>query len=262
MEAFFKGLKLLFVSCRGYSTPTSFMSCLVPFVFCALSGGNIKYGMLAFLGVLTLHLGVNIFDDIIDYIREIKDINNGKKNTYNFQDGKCAYIINGDISLKASFFIAFALFLTALVIGIYFLFICGLKLLWIILPTMLLCLFYPILGCFGLGEIIVGLIYSVLLFSGMSFVMLGVFYKPILLLSVSTGLLVVNVLYNHMLLDFKVDTTNRKITLCRLCGTEKKALLLQAIIISLAYINIVVLCILKILPNIYLMELLTLPYAF
>ena len=254
-------IKLLFAACRGYSAPTSILSWLIPFVFCALNGGNILYGILVFPGILALHMGVNIFDDCIDYIKELNDINSGKKHSFNFQKGKCEYIMNGSLSLKSSFIIAFALFFIAILTGQFFINIYGLKLIMIIIITAILCLFYPILGCFCLGEIIVGTIYSVLLYSGISIVMTGNINSQLLIISVSTGMLVVNVLYNHMLLDYKVDTTNRKITLCRLCGNENNALILQILIISLAYINILIQCAMNNLPYLYLTVFITLPYA-
>lgn len=261
MKDFFKGVKVLFSACRGYSTPTSIMSWLIPFTIGALSKGNIFYGTLAFLGVFAVHLGTNIFDDALDYTKELIDIKHGLKTEPNLQEGKCAYILNNTLSLKASYFIAFGLFSIGLIIGLFFLHVWGFKLLYIIIPTAILCILYPILGCLGLGEIIVGTIYSVLLYSGVYFVMTGEFSSTILLLSISTGLLVVTVLVNHMLLDYKVDENNRKITLCRLCKTEKNALILMSLIIVFAYINIISLCLTKQISYIYLITLLSIPFA-
>ena len=261
MKGYLKKIGVLFSACRGYSTPTSILSWLIPFTFGVISNGNIWFGTLSLLGILAIHLGTNIFDDAIDYTKEIIDIKRGIKDKPKLQEGKCWYILNNTISLKASYFIAFALFLTGLIIGLFFLNVWGLKLLYIIIPTAILCILYPILGSLGLGEIIVGTIYSVLLYSGVYFVMTGDFSQTILLLSISTGLLVVTVLFNHMLLDYKVDENNQKITLCRLCRTEKNALILMSLIISLAYINIITLFLLQKISIYYLITLLSLPFG-
>jgi 1,4-dihydroxy-2-naphthoate octaprenyltransferase len=237
------------------------MSCLIPFTFGALSNGNIWFGILSILGVLAIHLGTNIFDDAIDYTKEIIDIKHGLKEKPNLQEGKCWYILNNTLSLKTTYFIAISLFSIGLIIGLFFLHVWGLKLLYIIIPTAILCILYPILGSLGLGEIIVGTIYSVLLYSGVYFVMTGKFSLTILLLSISTGLLVITVLVNHMLLDYKVDENNRKITLCRLCKTEKNALILMSLIITFAYINIIVLFLLQKISIYYLITLISIPFA-
>ena len=91
--------------------------------------------------------------------------------------------------------------------------------------------------------------------------MTGEFSQTILLISISTGLLVITVLVNHMLLDYKIDENNQKITLCRLCKTEKKALVLMSSIIIFAYTNIIILCLCKKLSIYYLITLLSIPFA-
>jgi 1,4-dihydroxy-2-naphthoate octaprenyltransferase len=45
---------------------------LVPFVYALFNNGNILNGIIATIGVVILHLGTNLFDDVIDYIREKK----------------------------------------------------------------------------------------------------------------------------------------------------------------------------------------------
>ena len=240
MFNFYSKIKILFNACRGYSTPISIMSWLVPFLFASLAGGNRFFGLLCLFGIVILHMGANIFDDAIDYTLEKRKIDKGIKTDFNFQAGKCIYIFNGELSLKQYYVISFILFSIATTIGLYFLHIYNLKLLYIIIPTAILCLLYPILGSLGLGEIIVATIFSPILYSGVYFVMTGNFNLEILILSISTGFLVVSVLHNHMLMDYKLDEKNRKITLCRICGSEKKALILLGIIIGLAYINLII----------------------
>lgn len=261
MNLFLKKIAILFTACRGYSLPISFMSWLVPFLYALFSEGSLFSGLVALFGILILHMGSNIFDDAIDYTIAKKKIEKGIQKNFNFQKGKCIYIFNNELSLKQYYIISFTLFSIGLLIGLFFLLTIGLKLLYIIIPTAILCLLYPILGCLGLGEVIVATIFSPLLYLGVYLVMTGNFSSDILILSISTGCFVVAVLHNHMLMDYKLDEESRKITLCRLCKSEENALKLLGIIISLAYINILTWIILGKLNIYYLIPLASIPFA-
>ncbi len=261
MHPFFKNINILFTACRGYSLPISIMSWFVPFIFALLQNGSVINGLIALLGIVILHMGTNIFDDAIDYTRELFEINKGIKKEFNFQKGKCICILENLITIKQAYLIAFCLFIISFGIGLYFLNLLGTKLLFIIIPSAIICILYPILGCLGLGEILVSLIFSPLIYSGVYFIMTGSFSSDILILSISTGLLAVAVLHNHMLLDYKYDTTNRKITLCRICKTENNALLLLKIIVFFAYLNLIIWIISGHLSVYYLLPLITIPNA-
>ena len=261
MSLFLKKLSVYFVAVRGYSLPISIMSWTVPFLFALLSGGNFLYGIIALVGIVFLHAGVNVFDDIVDYSREKSAIDKGLKSDFNFQKGKCACIFDGSIPFDKYCILAFCLFLIPLFVAIFFFNVYGVALLSIIIPSILLCLLYPILGCLGLGELIIAIIFSPLMYLGVFYVMTGVYSVDILLISISTGLLSVAVLHNHMLLDFKYDEQNRKITLCRFCKTEERALLLLCLIIIAAYLNILICVLFGFLSFVYLITFLSIPTA-
>lgn len=261
MTDFFKKMRIWFIAVRGYSFPISIMSWLVPFLFALLNGGNFKHGIIALLGIILLHAGVNIFDDVVDYIREKAAIDKGVRQSFNFQNGKCACIFDGLLSLKEYCIASFILFFIPFLIGIYFVYVYGFELLPIILITSFLCLLYPILGCLGLGELVVAIVFSPLLYLGVFYVMTGFYSLDVLLISISTGLLSVAVLHNHMLLDFKFDEASRKITLCLLCKSEQRALILLCIIVFGAYLNIVFSVFLNKLSLFYLITFLSVPTA-
>lgn len=261
MYFYIKKIRVWLYALRAYSLPISIMSWFVPFLFALMSEGSIKYGIIALIGIIFLHLATNIFDDAIDYTREKKEIDKGNKKEFNFQKNKCASIFSGEISLKQHYIAAFFLYLFSLIIAIYFIGIYGIKLLHILIPSAFLCLFYPILGCLGLGELIVAIVFSPLMYLGVFYTMTGQYNLDILIISISTGLLSVAVLHNHMLLDFKFDEKNRKTTLCRLCKTEKKALYLLGFIIIGAFTNIIIGVIAKELHPLYLITLFSLPTA-
>ncbi len=246
---------------RAYSLPISVMSWLVPFIYALFNKGNIIYGIISLIGIMILHLATNLFDDIIDYYREFSDIKKGIKADFNFQKGKCICILEKKLTLKQALFVNFILFFIAFIICIFFLYIAGCKLLFVVVPSVILCLLYPVLGCLGFGEIIVAVIFSPLIYSGVYYVMTMNFSLEILMLSLSTGLLCVAVLFNHSLLDYKYDTSNRKITLCSLCSSEKKALIVLLFIVLAAYLNIIFWILKGYLSIIFLLPVITLPFA-
>ena len=57
-----------FKTTRAYSLPMSIMSWSVPFVFGITDKGNILYGIIALIGIIFAHLGVNMFDDFVDFL--------------------------------------------------------------------------------------------------------------------------------------------------------------------------------------------------
>ena len=74
---------------RFYSIPISILSWSIPFIYSLLRQGNICYGVLALVGIVFIHMGVNSFDDVIDYTKEKREIEFGIKDKFNFQEGKC-----------------------------------------------------------------------------------------------------------------------------------------------------------------------------
>lgn len=254
-------IKNILIAVRAYSLTISVTSWAVAFLYSLLHKGNLLYGIIALIGILFLHMATNLFDDIVDYEIAKKKIDKGIKTSFDFQKGKCALLFENIFTISEFKIAALLLFGVALTISIFFLFIYGITLFKIIIPTAILCLLYPILGCLGFGELIVALIFSPLLYLGVNYVMSGSFSTEMLLISISTGLLSVAVLHNHMLLDYNYDEMNRKITLCRLCKSKKNALYLLGVIILLAYINIVILTITKFLSPLYLLVFLSFPTA-
>ncbi|MBQ9245734.1 prenyltransferase [bacterium] len=261
MHSFLEKFSLYFKVCRGYSIPISLMSCIVPFLYALIHKGNVLYGLIAIVGVVILHLATNLFDDIVDYSREKAEIDKGLKSDFNFQAQKCLYIREGIFSLKKAMILNLFLFSVSFLICIFFVHVVGFKLFYVVIPASIICILYPILGCLGLGEILVAIVFSPLIYSGIYLVMTGDFSTNIMIYSISTGLLAVAVLHNHMLLDYKFDKTNRKITLSRLCGNEYNALILLILIIIMAYINIIVWILLEKIGIIYILTFITLPIA-
>ena len=64
---------------RIFSLPMTIMSWLVVFTYSAINMGNLKYGLIALVGLCFAHLGTNLIDDYFDYKYLIKMVDFDKK---------------------------------------------------------------------------------------------------------------------------------------------------------------------------------------
>ena len=69
----------------------SIMAWLIPFSYGLHNHGNIWYGLIAFVGIICVHLGANLFDDIIDYKNAL--IKQKNKFSLNLKKGKCKFFL-------------------------------------------------------------------------------------------------------------------------------------------------------------------------
>lgn len=230
--------KLLFwLNCtRAYSLPMSITAWLIPFSLGFFDKGNVVYGILALIGIVCVHLGANLFDDIIDYKNYIK--NNQTEKKINLKKGKCQYFLENKLSLILAIKAVFILFTIATIIGFYFIEIYKLPIVIIMAITGILCLFYPKSGYFCLSEVIIGTVFSPLLFTGVYYVMTGHFSLKLLWLSISFALVAITLLYTDFFLDFNTDKAEGKRTLCTVSGSKHNAYYLYIFIIFLIYANL------------------------
>ena len=262
MVKLFKFIGLWFNVGRGYTLPMSVLSWLIPFVYAYFFyHGMVEFGFLALIAIVILQWSVNLLDDVFDYWKAEKDIKSGKRQDFNFQKRKCAYIFNGDLTWTQALIGLIVALSIVLCFAIYFLSIFGLKLLPLILITAILCLSYPILDHFMLGEVIIGIIFAPLLYYGVFFVMTGIYSPELMLMAISTGLMTIGLSHTHMLLDYELDKKNSKRTLCTIFASPFSALNIQAFIIFLAYLNIILCVCFGKLPLISFITLLSIPTA-
>jgi len=245
---------------RVHTLPMSFMSWLVVFCVALKHGGNVFYGILALIGVMSAHLGVNLIDDYFDFKREVGTIKSSDaKKSIKMQKGKCAYLQEGKATIEQVLLVTIIYFAVASLIGLFLLINCGWQILLIAVAAAIFCLLYPFLTYCGLSEFAVGMTFAPLLFAGVSFVMLGYFSHSILLLSLSTGLLTVGLLHTHAIMDYDFDVKDNKKTLAILSGSKKNAVIVLGIMMAVAYINIALGVALHIFPWVYLGTFITLP---
>ena len=221
---------------RAYALPMSFMAWIIPFSLGLKQGGNWLYGLVALVGIICVHLGANLFDDVVDYKKYLKNCE--KNNNLNFKKGKCKFFVENLLSIKKALFVVAVLFAIASAIGVYFVLLYKLPILLLIVITAILCLFYPLSGYLGLSEIIIGLIYAPLLFTGVYYVMVGRFSSPLEWMSLSFALVTVTLLYTDFFLDYSVDKKAGKRTLPVLSGNKSNAYYLYMFIIFLIFANL------------------------
>lgn len=221
---------------RVYSLPMSIMAWAIPFAYASFNRGNILYGVLALFAIICIHLGANLFDDIIDYKKYLKTKNNDI--SINLKKGKCRLFLENKITTKKAFVIAFVLFIFAMLTGVFFISIYKLPILIIMSVTGLLCLLYPVSGYFALSEIIIATIFSPLLFTGVYYVMTGAFSKELELLSVSFALVTITLLYTDFFLDFNSDKVSNKKTLPVMLGSKSNAYYFYLFMIFVIYANL------------------------
>ena len=248
-----------FKTTRAYSLPMSIMSWSVPFVFGITDKGNILYGIIALIGIIFAHLGVNMFDDFVDFLIAKKNANADGKIV--LQKGKCTYLLNKELTLKQLALAICVLFALAVLCGLYLTVKTGFTVVIIAAIAGVIGLIYPLLSFVALGEIAVGVIFAPLLYTGVYYVMTGGFSWELFPVAISTGILTIGLLHAHMFLDIDYDKPNKKRTLCLLAGSKENAVRNQLYIMALGYINIIAFVLMQKIPNIYLITLLSLPTA-
>ena len=248
-----------FKTTRAYSLPMSIMSWSVPFVFGIADKGNILYGIIALIGIIFAHLGVNMFDDFVDFLIAKKNANADGKIV--LQKGKCTYLLNKELTLKQLALVICVLFTLAVLCGLYLTVKTGFTVVIITAIAGVIGLLYPLLSFVALGEIAVGVMFAPLLYTGVYYVMTGGFSLELFPVAISTGILTIGLLHAHMFLDIDYDKPNNKRTLCLLAGSKENAVRNQLYIMALGYINIIAFVLMQKIANIYLITLLSLPTA-
>lgn len=201
--------------------------------------------LLAILGVWCAHLACNLLDDYFDYKADmLKDRESVIRKGIKAYTAKYPYLTDGSATegqLRVAI-ICFALVAVA----------CGLVIGWqrdwgillIALIAGVLGFFYsapPIKFCYwGMGELVTGLIFGPLLMTGVYWAASGVLDWRVLSISIPIGLLVVNILYTHSMIDLEGDAASDKTTLAGLLKTDGAKLTMSWLINFLPYLCIIV----------------------
>jgi 1,4-dihydroxy-2-naphthoate octaprenyltransferase len=197
---------------------------------------SICLSLFAVLGVMLGHLCSNLLDDYFDYkVTGAAFRNDLQRKGIRARIAKCDYLTSGATTTKKLLFVCSILGIAAIALGVVVFLKRDVVVLYFAAIAMLLGIFYsgkPLkLSYRGLGEVVIGLMFGPLLMCGVYYAACGSLNWAIFLISVSVGLLVVNVVYTHSILDYDADKSCGKMTFAGLLNN--KTLMLMALFLLL-----------------------------
>lgn len=226
---------------------------------------NIFLAILAVLGVVSAHLGMNLADDFFDY-----KVNTAESRKELSRQGIRARIVKypyltsnestlQDLNKAIVLFLLFAAIMGGIILTVRFN--------WLIVLIAFLTLFLGIsysgfpfkFSYIGLGELVIGIIFGPLLMMGVYIASANRLDSSVVLASIPVGLLVVNILFTHSFIDKKADESANKMTFARLLKTNKANLTASVLFNFIPYLIIVAGVVLKYLHPLYLLIFLVLP---
>lgn len=222
--------------------------------------------LVALLGVICAHLGMNLADDYFDY-----KVGSGEKRDQLAGEGfrariaKYPYLASGQATVAQLRNVIIIYLSIAIACGAIIFYFRG----W---PILLFALVGGFLGISysgwpfkfsyrGYGELVIGLMFGTLLMMGMQYAVCGVFDWNVVIMSVAVGMLVTNIVYTHSIMDKVSDEKVNKMTFARLLASPKRELAASAIFCLLPFILVFVGVALGYLHVAYLIVSLLLPMA-
>jgi len=217
---------------------------------------NLWHSILAFVGLLLLHLSVNVLNDYFDYRSGI-DLST-RRTPFSGGSG----ILPAALLLPASVFrFGIVCFLLAVPIGIYFVLATG----WLLLPLLIVgaitvLLYTPYLTKLGWPEVAPGLGMGMLPVLGAYFVQSGSYHLAAILASIPSGILVHNLLLLNEFPDIEADRKGGRRTMPIALGEATASKVYSGLTI-IVYLWIIALVAAGLLPMPTLLGLLTIPWA-
>ncbi len=212
--------------------------------------------LLAFIGLILLHISVNVLNDYFDYKSGIDLTTN--RTPFN---GGSGILLSGKMKPSEALVIGIISFILAIPIGLYFIKIVGIKIVPIFTLGAIFVLFYtPILTKvgFGIPEISAGLGLGALPVYGIYVVLTGNYNMEAIIYAIPSFFLVFDLLLLNEIPDLESDRRGGRKTLPILIGPQK-AFNLYVVIGSISYLWIVSWVIAGKLPTLSLLSLITIP---
>lgn len=225
---------------RGYALGVTFASCLIILSWAKFSEvfSYFNYFLLVF-ALVCIHLGANLFDDLIDVWLKLKKGETLETIHFNTFNPKAALIRNKTFSIKQVIIIISILFSIALLAGWYFIYIAGWEVAAYALVGALLVLFYPISSKYCLSEITIGLIYGPLMIMGGYWAVTAEFNQSLFTLSFAILATTLVLLHTHNIMDYEFDIQENKKTIPILLKDKKYSIYTLKNLIILPYLIIV-----------------------
>lgn len=217
---------------------------------------NFSDFLVALIGLVALHIAVNVINDYYDYKSGI-DLATQRTPF----SGGSGILPSGTLKPEEVYRFGILCFIFGLLIGIYFLTVKGILLAPIIIIGAISVYFYTThLAKLMLGEIFAGLGLGTLPVLGSYFVQTGFYSLQALIASIPPGILTHNLLLLNEFPDYEADKKAGRKNFVITLGKEKAVKLYSALTL-LTYAFIVVATILKLMPPTVLISLLTFPTA-
>jgi 1,4-dihydroxy-2-naphthoate octaprenyltransferase len=253
---------------RSIALPQSFLPAMLAFCLASRQEGVTWWlGILGILGVALGHLSLNLFDDYFDYkIKESGHRTALTRKGFRARMSKCPYLISGESTTKQLFIACIAFAFAAILLSAIIWYFRGNFIFYIAIVTAIIGISYsgpPLrLSYHGWGELLIGFIFGPLLMTGVYYAACGSWSDSLLFISVPVGMLVMNIVYSHAIMDFEPDKEAGKMTFARLLKAPKSMLVFHALLVYLPYVCIVGGIIAKELSSVYLLVFLTAPLAY
>ncbi len=252
---------------RAYALPQSVLPAIVAFFLpIGAEGYSVALGLLAILIVAIAHLSMNLFDDYFDFQTRGNEIREElERQGERARIAKSPYLVSGEVTPRQLFLVASLFALTALALGLIIVWQRGTVPLYIAAAAGFLGYFYsgrPLrLSYHGLGELIIGVVFGPLLMCGVFYSAVGHLNSEIFYLSAAIGLLVINILFTHSILDYKPDIANGKRTLAAVLRRPALNLTACALFNFLPYLLILIAVTSRALSPLFLLTLLLMPLS-
>ena len=239
----------------------------------AFSPLGLVLGIVGFVGVGAAHTGINLLDDYFDYVKgavaQREALIDGG---FRARLQKCAYIESGQATLKETrtmgwVFVSFALVCGALILILGFLF---LEYDWRYIVAfaglgLLLGVMYsgpPLrLSYHGLGEVVIGIVFGALIAIPAYYVCTARIDASVVWASIPCGLLTMNIVNTHAIMDYESDKSANRTTFVVLLGSKVAGFWVDIVLLVTSYGCILTGVLLGALPATTLLFLATIPVA-
>lgn len=262
---------------RSTALPQSLVPAALAAVLAMGDGFVWWLALVSVAGVAFAHLAMNLADDYFDYRVDMKgDRDKVVRKGFRAMTLKYPYLSDGTetphtllLAILQFLVAALACGVVVLVMRLHLSGFTGLFGAWwvvaITAATAFLGMFYsapPLkLAYRGLGELVIGVIFGPLLMIGVYYSACGKVDTGIVFVSIPVGILVLNILFTHSVIDLPADAESNKMTFARVLGSSKANLAASMVFNFLPFAMIVAAVCLGSLSPAYLAVLVMLPRA-
>jgi 1,4-dihydroxy-2-naphthoate octaprenyltransferase len=235
---------------RPHYVPPSILAALLGSII-AWSRYNIfkwEEFLLVMAGVTANHFGLNIIDDVYDYLNSIDQSRTDEKNPYT---GGSGVLTDGLLTVRQMLWGAGICFSIVVVIGIYLTFTCGVPILILGIIGITSSLFYtmpPVKFSYrGLGELGLLINFGPVIVMGSFYVQTQSFSTEPFLVSLILGLMMWSMIIINEIPDYEEDLHGGKMNLVVRFGRERALILYVGGLIS-AYMIMLILVLSEVMP--------------